>query len=71
MGGRKTLVIDLPTGHMLPPVPEGGFQTEADLAELPVSNVIPKVNVFPGPTASVYVFGQQMVQRNLYRVPLR
>jgi hypothetical protein len=69
VGRGRTYVIPLPPRRALPDIPAGGFQSEADIAKLPGVRVI-DANVTPGPTAEVYAFTRQTVQRNLYRIPV-
>jgi hypothetical protein len=45
--------------------------SEAEIAKLPGVRTIPVGNVVPGPTADIYAFTRETVQRNLYRIPLR
>lgn len=66
----RTYIIPLPPGRALPPIPEGGFQRDTDLAKLPGVRVIDAVDVAPGPTRDVYAFSRATVQRNLYRIPI-
>jgi serine/threonine protein kinase len=66
----RTYVVPLPPGRMLPQIPEGGFQSEAEIAKLPGARVIDAYDVAPGPTAEVYAFSRGTVQRNLYRIPI-
>jgi hypothetical protein len=40
------------------------------LAKLPGVRIIPIANVVPGPTADIYAYTRETVQRNLYRIPL-
>jgi Tol biopolymer transport system component/predicted Ser/Thr protein kinase len=70
MGGRKTFVIALPPGKVLPDFPPGGVNAEAEAEKLPGVHAINLGFVFPGLTPSVYAYGKQNVQRNLYRVVL-
>ncbi len=65
-----TYVLPLPPGKMLPNIPPGGFQSEAEIATLPGVRVIDVADVAPGPTPDVYAFSRQTVQRNLYRIPI-
>jgi hypothetical protein len=51
-------------------VPEGGFRSDEDLAKAPGVLFIDSDDVAFGPTASVYAFSRETVQRNLYRIPL-
>jgi serine/threonine protein kinase/Tol biopolymer transport system component len=68
----KTYVFPLSAGQVLP----GAFAlarnalSEQDLAKLPGVHVIPAGDVVPGPTADIYAFSRQTVQRNVYRIPL-
>jgi Tol biopolymer transport system component len=66
----RTYVVPLPPGRMLPQIPAGGFQSEAEIAKLPGARVIDAYDVAPGPTAEVYAFSRGTVQRNLYRIPI-
>ncbi len=66
----RTFIIPLPPGKMFPKTPEGGFQSEADLAALPGVGIVEAFDTAPGPTPEVYAFSRASVQRNLYRVPL-
>ena len=56
----------------------GGFRSEAQLdAELVLTGrnaherVIEAADIDPNPTPDIYTFSREIVQRNLYRVPLR
>ncbi|MGH9659546.1 MAG: TolB family protein, partial [Bryobacteraceae bacterium] len=67
---RRTYVLPLPARKMFPEMPPGGFRSEAEIASLPGVRIIDSPDVEPGPAPEVYAFSRQMVQRNLYRVPL-
>jgi len=67
--GSATYVVPLPPGRMLPPIPTGGFRSEAEAARIPGARVINNSNVAPGPSPEVYAFTRETVQRNLYRIP--
>jgi eukaryotic-like serine/threonine-protein kinase len=69
----KTYVLPLSPGQVLPPsvAPAKDFPSDAELAKLPGVRIIPQGNVVPGPTADVYAFTRETVQRNLYRIPVR
>jgi hypothetical protein len=67
----RTFVVPLPPGRMLPEIPAGGFQSEAEIAKLSGARVIDAFDVAPGPTAEVYAFSRGTVQRNLYRIPIQ
>ena len=69
MSGR-TYVVPLMPGHMFPPIPAEGFQSEAAIAALPGARLIDLFDVVPGPTSDVYAFSRLTVQRNLYRIPI-
>jgi Tol biopolymer transport system component/tRNA A-37 threonylcarbamoyl transferase component Bud32 len=66
----RTYVVPLLPGRMLPPIPAGGFQSEAEIAKLPGARVIDSYDAAPGPTAEVYAFSRGTVQRNLFRIPI-
>jgi hypothetical protein len=54
-------------------VPESivhGLPSEQEILKLPGARVIPLGNVVPGPTADIYAFTRESVQRNLYRIPV-
>jgi len=69
----KTYVLPLSSGQVLPPsvVPGKDFPSDAELAKLPGVRIIPVGNAVPGPTADIYAFTRETVQRNLYRIPVR
>jgi eukaryotic-like serine/threonine-protein kinase len=69
-GSGRTYVLPLEPGRLLPDIPSGGFQTEAELAALPGVQIVEAADVAPGPNASVYAFSRETTQRNLYRIPL-
>ncbi len=66
----RTYVVPLKPGRLLPDIPAGGFQTEAEIAGLPGVQIIEAADVAPGPTASVYALSRETTQRNLYRIPI-
>ncbi len=66
----RTYVLPLLAGKMFPPIPAGGFHSEAEIAALSIGGVIEGADVAPGPGANVYAFSRQTVQRNLYRIPI-
>ena len=68
-GVEKTYVMPLIAGEDLPRLPQGGWQTLADLGPRGVS-VIDKY-AFPAPGRQGYAFLQQSFHRNLYRIPLQ
>jgi hypothetical protein len=64
----RTYAVPLIPGHMFPPMPAGGFPSEAAIAKLPGARFIDGYDVAPGPTPDVYAFSRLTVQRNLYRI---
>jgi Tol biopolymer transport system component len=69
-GLRGAYIIPLPAGRTLPDVPPNGL-SEADLAALPGVREVDAPEVAIGPDPDVYAFSREMVQRNLYRIPLQ
>jgi eukaryotic-like serine/threonine-protein kinase len=69
-GVGRSYVLRLSAGSVLPPVPAGGFRTEADIAALPGVEVLPYGDLALGPTPSVYAFSRLTTTRNLYRIPI-
>jgi len=67
--GRSTYVLRVPRGRALPDFAPGGV-TDSDLKQMRPLAVIGRSGVLPGTTASVYAFEQEVVQRNLHRIPL-
>jgi Tol biopolymer transport system component len=67
----RTYVIPLSSGRMWPAVPAGGFPSEAEIAQLPGARTIDSPDATPGPTADVYAYSRETIQRNLYSIPLR
>jgi len=71
---EKTVVIGLPAGEDLPPLPPSGLKSVDEAKGL---NVVADIDmtgmgVFaPGPSPSVYAFTRVTVQRNLFRIPLQ
>ena len=55
---------------MVPESIVNGLPSEQEILKLPGARVIPLSNVVPGPTAEMYAFTRQSVQRNLYRIPV-
>jgi hypothetical protein len=66
----QTEVVPLPVGRLLPATFPKTIRSPAEIAKLPGVRVIPSNDVAPGPTADVYAFTRQTVQRNLYRIPV-
>jgi hypothetical protein len=75
LDGRSVLLagsylVPLAPGESLPPIPEGGFTSEEQIAQLPGARQINEGGLVPGPSADVYAFYRGTTQRNLYRIPL-
>jgi len=68
----KTYVFSLSPGQLLPAslALAKNYLLEEELAKLPGVRIIPMGKVVPGPTANVYAFTRETVQRNLYRIPV-
>jgi Tol biopolymer transport system component len=67
----KSYVIPLASDQQLPQLPTTGLAV-AEFSRLPAARVIEfGGDVTPGPTADVYAFTRETVQRNLYRIPIR
>ena len=68
----KTYVLSLSPGQFLPArlTVAKNYLSEGELAKLPGVRIIPMGEVVPGPTADIYAFTRESVQRNLYRIPL-
>lgn len=69
-GLGKTYVLPLASGRLVPESIAHGFPSEQDVLKLPGARVIIASDVAPGPTADIYAFTRETVQRNLYRVPV-
>jgi Tol biopolymer transport system component len=65
----KAYVLPLAPGHLVPESIVHGLPSEQEILKLPGARVIPSSDVAPGPTADIYAFTRESVQRNLYRVP--
>ena len=73
MGGGKVVVIDLPPGEDLPPLPPNGLNSIEDTKGLRVIAEIDtagKVIFAPGPDPSTYAYVRTTIQRNLFRIPV-
>ncbi len=67
----KTVIVSLPSGKALPPLPATGLGSEADLDKSSIVKVLDSSDVFPGLTSETYASSRVNIQRNLYRVELR
>jgi dipeptidyl aminopeptidase/acylaminoacyl peptidase len=68
----RAFVLPLSPGQVFPAALANtdALPSEAELAKLPGVRTIPISDVVPGPTADIYAFTRESVQRNLYRIPL-
>jgi Tol biopolymer transport system component len=75
LDGRSVLLGDsylvpLSPDASLPPIPEGGFRSEEEIALLPGVRRINENGLVLGPSADLYAFYRGTVQRNLYSIPI-
>ena len=63
----KAYVFRLSSGHLVPESIVHGLPSDQEILKLPGTRVIPSADVAPGPTADIYAFTRESVQRNLYR----
>ena len=75
LDGRTALLggsyfVPLTAGKSLPPIPEGGLHSDAEIASLPGAHRVDEGGIVPGPSADVYAFYRGTIQRNLYRIPI-
>ncbi|MGO9310927.1 MAG: protein kinase domain-containing protein, partial [Spirochaetia bacterium] len=68
-GRARTLVLPVPHGRDLPPLPPSGINSPEDVGRLSGVKVIDAV-ISPGASSSAYVFTRTSVHRNLYSIPL-
>src|SRR5579872_1190475 len=66
----RAYVLPTQPGSVLPKLPPGGFKSEAEIAAVPGVRVIDAADIGPGPSPEIYSFSREVVQRNLYRIPL-
>jgi len=68
----RTYVLPLSPGQVLPATlaTAKDFVSEGELAKTPGVRTIPAGDVVPGPTADIYAFTRETVQRNIYRIPV-
>jgi len=64
----RTYIVPL-HGGKLPPIPEGGYHSEKEVAALPGAIRLDAEGA-PGPSLGTYAFERHTIQRNLYRVPV-
>jgi hypothetical protein len=66
----RTYVVPLPPGKSWPELPPHGYAVESEIAKLPRVRTIDAPDATPGPSADVFAFSRERIQRNLYRIPL-
>jgi Tol biopolymer transport system component len=66
----NTFIIDLLPGRAFPDVPSRGFETEAQVRALPRVRVVSRQGLFPGPSATTYMYWKSTTHRNLYRMSI-
>jgi hypothetical protein len=66
----KAYVLPLATGHLVPENIVHGLPPDQEILKLPGARLISSGDVALGPTADIYAFTRESVQRNLYRVPV-
>jgi hypothetical protein len=69
LGTGRSYVIPLEPGQIFPPMPEGGFGTEDQIAKVPGARRIDSDDVAAGPS-NTYAVAKVSAQRNLYRIPV-
>ena len=67
----NTYIFPLPPGQVLPPGLPMAKGSPVEFRKAPGVRILPIGHVVPGPTADLYAFTRETVQRNLYRIPLR
>jgi hypothetical protein len=65
---RKTYVISLPSGQMVPPLPDSGFRSIADAATSLGGRAIAEQRAFLSVDPSVYAFLRRATHRNIFRI---
>jgi eukaryotic-like serine/threonine-protein kinase len=69
-GVGRTYVVPLKAGAMWPDLPPHGYPADSDIAKISGVGTIDAPDATPSPSAGVYAFSRERVQRNLYRIPL-
>ena len=66
-----TYALSLRPGQSLPDVPDGGFASEEAIQNLKgIRLLIDSPDAAPGPSPGVFAYSREIVQRNLYRIPV-
>ena len=67
----KMLVMPVPPGETLPPLPALGIREEAEGLAIPGSRIIERGDVTPGLDSSTYAYMKSEGHANLFRIPLQ
>jgi eukaryotic-like serine/threonine-protein kinase len=67
---RKTYVVPLRAGQLLPQLPAAGISSMEAAANLPGAVTISQQRAFVGPNPSAYAFPRVTTHRNIYRIHL-
>lgn len=71
MPAKRWYLIPLAHLQSLPPIPAGGFRSEAEIARLPGARSVDNIDgLWPGMGSGTYAFYRGAGERNLYRIPL-
>jgi eukaryotic-like serine/threonine-protein kinase len=66
----SAFALPVSAGHLVPDSILHGYPSRQDVLKLPGGRVIAGTAIAPGPTADIYAFMRETVQRNLYWVPV-
>jgi Tol biopolymer transport system component len=66
----KIYVLPLAPGQLFPERFDHELPSGQEMSKMPGARSISSNDVAPGPTADIYAFTRESVQRNLYRIPL-
>jgi hypothetical protein len=69
--GFPSYVVSLSPGTGVPNLPSKGLSDITEFAKLEHVRTIPQTAIGVGRTPDTYAFVKEIVQRNLYRIPLR
>ena len=67
----RTVVVPIPPGQSLPPIPPAAVDDPAEWANVPGAKMIERTGISPGPDPSTYAYIKPSVHANLFRIPLR
>ncbi len=66
----KTVVLHVPPGATLPPLPPGKNRRPENWAKLPGAQIVDRADITPGMNPSIYAYIKSSVHANLFRIPL-